>query len=365
RNTSFLDKLAYLQVLAGQPKDALNTLEQIEKITGITEATADKKHLIYLGLGDVKKAVGELQKLVNAYPTRVAYRHRIAQVYESAGDKAAARKVYEEILRIAPDDETAKMALLAERKSGGSVVADLQALRPVFQDPKISMDSKVKQVMPYFSQMAKGLPADAVALLLELGDIAQKTHPDDAKAWSLSGDLYYHANRPDEALVRYRTCIRLNPRVFSVWANTLEILHSKGDYDELLRLSERAMDDFPNQPLAYYYHGVAALEKGRPDDALPVFEQANLMTVNNPALTLDIADQMGRALLLKKDYAAAQKHYEQFLSKGGDRHPGLLEHYGDALYWLGRQAQALEYWRKAAQIAPSPRLEQKISSGRL
>ncbi|MCS7036400.1 MAG: tetratricopeptide repeat protein, partial [Saprospiraceae bacterium] len=138
RNTSFLDKLAYLQVLAGQPKDALNTLEQIEKITGITEATADKKHLIYLGLGDVKKAVGELQKLVNAYPTRVAYRHRIAQVYESAGDKAAARKVYEEILRIAPDDETAKMALLAERKSGGSVVADLQALRPVFQDPKIS-----------------------------------------------------------------------------------------------------------------------------------------------------------------------------------------------------------------------------------
>ncbi|MCS7036795.1 MAG: tetratricopeptide repeat protein, partial [Saprospiraceae bacterium] len=273
--------------------------------------------------------------------------------------------VYEEILRIAPDDETAKMALLAERKSGGSVVADLQALRPVFQDPKISMDSKVKQVMPYFSQMAKGLPADAVALLLELGDIAQKTHPDDAKAWSLSGDLYYHANRPDEALVRYRTCIRLNPRVFSVWANTLEILHSKGDYDELLRLSERAMDDFPNQPLAYYYHGVAALEKGRPDDALPVFEQANLMTVNNPALTLDIADQMGRALLLKKDYAAAQKHYEQFLSKGGDRHPGLLEHYGDALYWLGRQAQALEYWRKAAQIAPSPRLEQKISSGRL
>ncbi len=366
RNTDFLDRLAYLQVLAGQPKDALNTLEQIEKITGITEATADKKHLIYLGMGDVKKAVGELQKLVNAYPSRVVYRHRIAQVYESVGDRAAARKVYEEILRIAPDDEAAKMALLADRKSsGGSVVADLQALKPVFQDPKISIDSKVKQVMPYFGQMAKGLPAEAVALLLELGDIAEKMHPDDAKAWSLSGDLYYHANRYDEALARYRTCIRLNPRVFSVWANTLEILHGKGDYDELLRLSERAMDDFPNQPLAYYYYGVAAIEKGRPDDALPPLEQANLMTVNNPALTLDITDQTGRALLLKKDYTAAQKHYEQILNKGGDRHPGILEHYGDALYWAGQQAKAVEYWRKAAQIAPSARLEQKISAGRL
>ncbi len=365
RHQDFLERLAYFQVLAGRPKDALNTLDQIEKITGITEAIADKKHLIYLGLGDVKKAVSELQRLVNAYPNRVTYRHRIAQIYESVGDKAAARKVYEEILRIAPDDETAKMALLTDRKSGGATLTDLQVLRRVFEDPKISIDSKVKQVFPYFSQMAEGLSTEVIALLLELGDIAEQVHPDDAKAWSLSGDLYYHANRYDEALARYRKCLQLNPRVFSVWANTLEILYSKRDYDELLRLSEQAMDDFPNQPLAYYYYGVAALEKGRLDDASSSLEQANLMTVNNPALILDIGDQIGRVLLQKKDYVAAQKHYEQMLSQGGERHAGILEHYGDALYWTGQQEKAVAHWRKAAQIAPSPHLEQKISTGRL
>ncbi len=365
QNTEFLDRLAYLQVLAGQPKDALKTLDQLEKITGITEATADKKHLIYLGMGDVKKAVGELQRLVNAYPTRVVYRHRIAQLYESVGDKAAARKVYEDILRIAPDDEKAKMALLTERKGTGSLVADLQALKPVFQDPKISIDSKVKQILPYFEQMAKGMPSDAVAVLLELADITERVHPDDAKAWSLSGDLHYHANRYDAALERYQACLKLNPRVFSVWANMLDILYAQGKTDELLRTAEKAMDYFPNQPLAYYYYAVSAIEKGRPDDALLQLEQAALMTVNNPKLALDIADQTGRALLLKKDYAAAQRHYEDALAQGGERHPGILEHYGDALYWLGRQSQAIEYWRKAAQIAPSSRLEQKISSGRL
>lgn len=365
QNTAFLDRLAYLQVLAEQPKEALKTLDQLEKITGITEAIADKKHLIYLGMGDVKKAASELQRLADAYPSRVVYRHRLADLYESVGDKAAARKVYEEILRVWPDDEKAKMALLAERKGGSALVADLKLLKPVFQDPKITIESKVKQVLPYFSQMNKGMPADAVALLLELGDIAEKTHPDDARAWSLSGDLYYHANRYDEALARYRTCLQLNPRVFSVWANTLEILYAQRNIEVLLQMSEKAMDDFPNQPLAYYYYGVASIEKGRPDDALPALEQGSLMTANNAALALDIADQIGRALLVKKDYAAAQQHYEQTLPKGGDRHPGILEHYGDALYWLGRQPQAIEYWRKAAQLAPSSRLEQKISSGRL
>lgn len=364
-NVEFLERLAYLQVLAGQPKDALNTLDQIEKIKGITEAIVDKKHLIYLGMGDVKQAMGELQRLINAYPTQVSYRHRLAQLYESVGNTVAARKVYEEILRLAPDDEAAKMALFAERKSGGSVLADLQALKPIFEDPKISIDSKVKQIIPYLAKMAKGLPPEAIPVLLDLGDIVQKIHPDDPKAWSLSGDLYYHANRYDEALTRYRTCIRLNSRVFSVWANVLEILSHKRDYDELMRLSEQAMDDFPNQPLAYYYYGVAAIEKGRLEEAIAQLEQAELMTVNNLALALDIADQRGRALLLKKEYLLAQKHYEPWLTKGGDRHPGILEHYGDVLFWLGQQEKAIEYWRKAAQLAPSPRLEQKVSSGRL
>lgn len=366
QNIRFLDKLAHLQVLAGRPKEALKTLEQLEKITGVTEATADKKHLIYLGLGDVKKAVGELQKLVNAYPARVVYRHRIAQVYESVGDKAAAQKVYEEILRIAPNDEAAKLALLAERRgSSGSVLSELRTLKPIVEDPKVSIDGKVKQVLPYFKQMEQDMPAEAIALLLELGDVLVKVHPDEAKAWSLSGDLYYHADRYDEALERYRRCLELGPRIFSVWANTLEILYLQRRFDELLRFSERAMDDFPNQPVAYYYYGVAALEQGRPEEALPQLEQAGIMVVNNPALSLDIADQVGRALLMKKDYGAARRHYEALLKQGGEQHPGILEHYGDVLYQSGQQQQAVEFWQRAARLLPSPRLEQKIRERRL
>ncbi len=362
----FWERLAYLQVLAGQPREALKTLDQIEKMIGLTEAIADKKHLIYLGLGDVKKAVAELQRLVHAYPKRTVYRHRIAQVYESVGDKTAARKVYEEILQVDPNDEKAKIALLTDNSSSSIGGVDLQQLKIVFEDPKISIDNKVKLVLPYLKRMSERVfPSEVVAQLLHLGDLVEKIHPDDPKAWSLSGDLYYHANRYEEALARYRTCLQLRPGVFSVWANTLDILYRQGDIDELLRLSENAMDDFPNQPLAYYYYGLAAIAKGRPDDAIPPLEQAQLMTVGSSSLALDIADQIGRALLVKKDYAAAQQHYERVLSQGGQKHPGILEHYGDVLFWQGRQPQAVEFWRKAAEIAPSPSLEQKIRSGRL
>jgi tetratricopeptide (TPR) repeat protein len=359
---AFLERLAYLSVLAGDPKGGLKALDQLEKISGITEITADKKHIIYLGMGDYKKAAAELEKLANTYPKRLEYRHRVAELYESVGDKAAARKVYEEILRRNPDDEEAKIAVL---EKSGSDLAILTALKPFFKDPNLPLDGKIKEVLPYFEKLRRGMEPNAVQALLDLGALVEAAHPDEPKAWSMSGDLLYLANRPQEALARYRTCIKLNPTVFSVWENTLAILHEQKNYDEMLVFAERAMDDFPNQAAAYYYYGIAANVKGQPDDALVQLEQATLMVGNNLRLSLNITDQIGIALLRKKEPAAAKIRYEQALARGGEKHAGILEHYGDTLYQLGENAKAAEYWQKAAKITPSPALEQKISTGKL
>lgn len=362
QSTEFLERLAYLHVLNGDPQDGLKVLDRLEKITGVTEVTADKKHIIYLGMGDMKKAAAELQKLADAYPNTIEYRHRLAEFYETSGDKNAARRVYEDILRRNPDDPDAKLAVV---QKSGSDLTYLQSLKPLFQDPGVSIDSKVKEILPYFSKLDAGAGEDLIQALLELGQLAEQAHPDDPKAWSLSADLFYYANRREEALARYRNCIKLNPTVFSVWENALSILHYQKNYDELLRLAERAMDDFPNQATAYYYYGIAATEKGKPDEAIAQLEQATLIAGNNLSLRLDITDQIGLALLRKKDLLAAVSRYEQSLSKGGEKHAGILEHYGDALYQTGARDKALESWQKAYKIAPTPALEQKIASGKL
>jgi len=360
---AFLERLAYLSVLAGDPKGGLKALDQLEKMAGVSERTADKKHIIYLGLGDYKKAAAELEKLANTYPKNLEYRHRVAQLYESVGDKAAARKVYEEILRRNPDDEVAKIAVL---EKSGSDLAVLTTLKPFFKDPNLSLDGKIKEMMPWLEKLRKsGVAPEAVQALLDLGILIETAHPDDPKAWSLSGDLHYLSNRLPEALSRYRTCIKLSPTVFSVWENALSILAEQRNYDDMLVLAEKAMDDFPNQAAAYYYYGLAANEKGKPDDALAQLEQATIMAGKNVLLYLSIVDQIGLAYLRKKDAATAKARYERALTKGGDKHPGILEHLGDALFMAGDRNQAAEYWQKAAKIAPSPALEQKISTGKL
>jgi len=364
RRPEFYQRLAYLSVLAGDPKSGLKALERLELLTGLTPEIADQRHLIYVALGDDRRATAELQRLIVAYPDELKYRHRLAKFYTSIQDEAKARQIYAEILRRRPDDPVAQLAVVHQGKSSTDLTY-LTSLQLLFADPKISIDTKVQEILPFFPKLDAGTDAALTQKMLELGDLLEKTHPKEAKAWSLSGDLRYHANQPAAALERYRQCLQLNPKVFAVWENTLTILAEQKGYDELLRTAEKAIDLFPNQPKAYYFYAVAATEKGQPDAALSQLEQAMLMVGNNRALRLDLLDQTGLARLKKKDWEGAVAHYAATLAQGGDQHPGILEHYGDALSQAGQREPARLQWQKAQTLRPSPALEQKLNPGKL
>jgi tetratricopeptide (TPR) repeat protein len=358
----YYKQLAYLHVLNNDPRSGLKALDNLEKITGIDEEISDKKHIIYVGLGDDRNAAAELQRLADAFPRNMAYRHRLAKFYETMGDTENARKTYQDILRRNPNDPVAKIGALGKDKNS-SDAAFLNSLKPVFADPSAPIDAKIKEIIPYVPKMA-GDPA-LTQTLLELGQSLEKTHPDDPKAWSVSGDLLYQLDRNAEALERYRRCIRLGAKVFSVWDNLLAILAAQKQYADMLQAAEQAIDAFPNQPKAYFYYAAAANLLGRHDDALQQLEQALLMVGNNAPMRWELQDQVGLALLGKKDYAAAVARYEQFVAKGGDQHPGLLEHYGDALSLSGQHSNALTQWKKALNLRKSPQLEQKIAAGKI
>ena len=352
-------KLAYLALLNEDPKLALKSLEKLEDLTGITEETAEKKEVIYEQMGDFKKAGTELQRLADAYPNTLEYRHTLAQFYDEKGDVVNATKAYQEILKRNPNDQAAKIALMAKEKRN-SDDAFLSSLLPVFSNPQTPIDAKLKEVMPFLNKLKD--PAASPTLVKNMSALANAlttAHPSDPKAFSFAGAVFYLSHQTNAALEAYRQCIRLNPNVFGAWDNTLSILEELALYDEMLKVSEQAIDAFPNQPRAYLYYGLAAIAKGKYDDAAGQLEQAQLMAGNTP-IGMDIQEQLAYIALLKKDLTAATIQYEALLAKGGDRNPFVLEHYGDLLAAKGKAAEAATYWQKAYDLTKKPTLLQKI-----
>ncbi len=321
-NEEYYLKWAYHLVRAGKPKDAIAVYDQLEKRIGINEETARNKHTLYIGLGDYKKAAAELQKLIDRFPNNTAYRHQLATFYEQINDKEAARAVYQQILQVDPDDARARIAL-AEEAKGNDDIRFLQSLKPVFENPTTPLDTKIKELIPYVQKLADEGDRELGANLLALATLLETIHPGSAKVYSLLGDVRYYSGDSEGALEAYRRCLELDDTVWQVWEQTLFLLAEKRAWNELLQRSEQALDIFPNQATAYYYHGMALTELGKPRDALSSFQQALIMASRNTPLRFNILVETGRAYCLSGQLQRAINAFEE-AAEMSNRSPRVL-----------------------------------------
>lgn len=387
-------KLAFFLVRAKETSEAIKVYDQMEKQFGINEEFIRRKHALYAGLGDNKKAVKELQKLINKFPDNTDYYHLLAGFYEQIDDKKAAKATYKKILAINPNDAQAKLATTNKNDD----VVYLNTLKPIFSEAEEDIDVKIKALFPYLNKVvAAGASNPTLAdATLELADILTQTHPEEAKAYSIQGDLFYHTGQLDKAKSSYQKTIELDNSVFPVWEQLLYLHAEQYDMDALLKTSEAAMDLFPNQAKAYYMNGLANIETQQYNQATSSLEQAALMARRKPELKIDILAKLGVAYSELKKYDRAEKklqeaiamnpknatvldaygwmYYKQgkndmakeyldkALANGGDQNATILEHYGDLAAQLGDASKAQQYWKKAqTQGNSSEALRKKIA----
>ncbi len=76
----------------------------------------------------------------------------------------------------------------------------------------------------------------------------------------------------------------------------------------------------------------------------------------------DFLHTRGLILFRQGKFAEALEMYSKAVKAGGDRDGALLEHYGDALYFNGRTAEALANWKLARDMGGAGSfIDKKIS----
>jgi tetratricopeptide (TPR) repeat protein len=397
-NEYFYFQTAYYQVKDDKIDDAIDTYSQIEKNFGQSVEVTRKKHTLYLGKGDTKNAAKELESLVKKFPDNVSYLHLLAAFYQQQEQTADAKKVYNRILQLDPTNAEATIALASDKKDKGDDSNYLRSLKAVFNEKNENIDIKIKTLYPYITKISEGnADPEMISSAVELGEILTEVHPNDAKAFSIYGDMLFHAGRDNEAIEQYKKTIAINKNVFSVWEQMMYIYAEQYEMEKLAALSEEAMDIYPNQVKLFYFNGIANGELENYKDAISALNQAVIMAGKKTALKADILVRMVKPLIAtgktekaqdkanaamelepnnyrvisanayiavqKKDYDAAEKLYQSAFSNGGQSNPEVLEDYGDFMLAQGKEALANEYWIKAqAAGGKSTRLQNKITN---
>jgi pentatricopeptide repeat protein len=321
KDAFFYEKLAFLLVKANQPEKAIKVYNDMEKHFGIHEDISLRKHRLYLGMGDKKKAADELEILIKYTPSNTDYYHMLASFYQQMGDKDMADEVYRRILKVDPADVKASIALAEQTKNDGDDLSFLATLKPLFEKGDVSIDLKIKELIPYIQKVADGKSdPEQTAAVIDLAQVLENVHSREAKAFAAHADLLYYSGDKENALAKYKEALKLNKSIFSVYEQIMYIYVENRDFETLLSLSEEAIDRFPNQAQAFYFNGLALGQLKKHKNAINSFKQALLMSRKNPLLQIDIYNHMATDYYMLKQFEKSNQSFEKALEINPNDH---------------------------------------------
>lgn len=362
RNEEYYLKQAFFLVRDGRSDEAIKIYEALESKIGVNEELTRRKHTLYLGQGNNEAAANELKTLISAFPNSKTYRHLLADFYIQTNEKSKAQKVFKEILKIDSEDATAKLAMAGDFKKSGNDSQYLTSLKPIFENKEVGLDIKIKELIPMIQRVATHGDQTLADEALQLCEVLDAVHADQAKVHSIKGDLYFYSNRKEEARASYEKTLKLDDRVYLVWEQLLHSQKELGDFKSMIKTSEDAMDVFPNQGSIFYLNGYAYGADGKYMDALSSLQQAAIMSSRNLPLSLDVKSRLGWTYTQLKKYDKALAQLQPAVEKSNATHPEALENLGDLYFLQGKTKDAVDLWKKSLKIlGNNARLEKKIA----
>ena len=289
----------------------LTTLDAYEKLVGVSETITRNRFETLDAMGRTTEALAAINRLTEVYPLNIDYKYLAASYAKKIGMEDKALEYYRQIIAINPDDTRAKLALAGSEKSEGNHAEYLQSISPVISNSSIDIDVKLEELIPYVIEYSKTKEPGLGNALMETTQQLVATHPKEAKAYSVQGDVLSIAGKDEDAIAAYKKSVALKDNIYIVWEQLVGLLMANHAYDDIITQAGKAIDIFPNQAYLYYASGFASYKKHHLDEALDMLNQALIMTGKNPGQKINIYNMLG---LVYDDLGNMDKSVDAFES---------------------------------------------------
>ena len=330
--------------------EALAVYSKVEQLTGLTDDLVAKREKVYLAQGKVDKAAAELEQLIAANPDQVRYYLLLAEIYNSNGLNDKALKVLEKAEKAKPSNGVIHLALADIYRDKKNYEGSFNQLKMAFTDPDISIEQKLRIIMGY---LPKFPDPNAKASALELSRVLTVTHPGEARAYAIYGDMLMQNERYKEARPVYQKALSLNSQIYSVHEQLVRLDLGDNNFDAAIKDGDNALSMFPNQAWMNYLVGVAWVQKKNPSKAIGYLKNATSLEVQDKELLSQCYSALGDCYHELKDDKHSDEAYEKSLSYNPDN-AYTLNNYAYYLSIRGEQLNKAEQMSKRSnEIQPN------------
>ena len=359
---------------------ALSTIEEVEKVFGVTESLAVYRFNLLRMAGRQDEAFRSLEKYNERYSSPYVL-STLADWKISMYNDSTALAYYNEALDLDSEYAPAQLGKAEVFRMRMDYGQFFTSLNEFVKNRSASVNGKtdylgaiLKHLDPKFLRLFK---PQLDTVMTNLTDC----HSRDSLALEMAGLWYYSTGRNQEAASYFKKNVEEYPSSLSASANLIEFLMYAEMWEELSAEGRKAFANFSNEPAFLEMASVGDYNLGRYDKVLEMCDKVLEVAPNDSSRTLrawstkgDAYHLMGdaknsyksddKALKINPDYVYVLNNYAYYLSEEGkklkkayemsrktvEKEPDnatYLDTFGWIVYLLGRPMEAKPFFKRA------------------
>ncbi len=321
---------------------AIDSYNQVEKSYGISESVILRKQQIYLSLNQIEEAIKEGEKLVQADPDEPRHLISLSELLIANGQHSEALEILTEAQATQSFDPRVYLLLARIYQTEGDETKSMEQLQIAFANAELPAEEKIDLVIGYMQDSEASGPDQKLAKLVET---VIQTHPYNARAHTLYGDILIMSSKREQALENYVRATELDGSTeVKVWQQILRLATEQKKNEMVLKYAEKALELYPNQASFWFYNAVGFLSQKQYDEALVACDEGRRLAFNDPELLLQFQVLQGDAYHGLGDYGKSDAAYEKAL----EQQPDLAEALNNYSYNLALRKEKLDKAKKMA-----------------
>lgn len=296
--TKFPRKEEVYQMLASlynqnkQYQKAIDAYNTLESLSGIDENLALEKFNLYRQVGKSKKAIAEIDKLVQKFPAETRYRVVRGDIYLQQNMPEKAYQIFQEIIANDPENPYVYVSLSDYYNQKNEPQKATESIVKALKLDQLAVEQKIDILGQYVQKLMQ----DTVKLdeTESLFKMLVDRYPMEEQVHGYYAVFLQFRKRNAEAASEFESMLNINPKNVQTWFQLIQLYISEQNYDKLLDVTARAIENLPEISQLYFYRGITQFQLKKYDEALKTSELAlQYTTEKESALKTDIYAQIG------------------------------------------------------------------------
>ncbi|MEO0312053.1 MAG: hypothetical protein RIQ89_1710 [Bacteroidota bacterium] len=312
KNYDYYYEWAASLLLANKPSDAVKVYDQLQQLEGASKELTLSKFKIYQRISKNEKAEEELIVYLKDNPKDAQMLATLAEFYESIGQKEKALETLNRIGEFDPNNPFINLSLANYYRNNGDNDKSFEALKAAFTNRDLDVETKIGILSSYYVIIETN--PEMITQALALSQLMIEAHPSEGRAFAVHGDFLSIDKKLIKAFQNYEQAVALGVNDYSVISQMLLLTADLKAWDTLTHISQKAIDDFPEQALPFYFNGIAHSQLKRFDKAIAPLNAAVKLVVDNNQLLSQIYALLGDAYQELKNFDLSDSSYDKALN---------------------------------------------------